>query len=44
MKKVVVIDNNGEVFTNSWYDWSGILKTTNDTLNIRGYAYYKWEG
>tara|TARA_B110001454_G_C12638721_1_gene400254 strand:+ start:59 stop:1000 length:942 start_codon:yes stop_codon:yes gene_type:complete len=36
--------NNGEVFTNSWYDWSGISKATNDTLNIRGYAYYKWEG
>ena len=36
--------DNGEVFTNSWYDWSGISKATNDTLNIRGYAYYKWEG
>jgi len=36
--------NNGEVFTNSWYEWSGISKATNDTLKIQGYGYFKWQG
>ena len=35
--------NNGEVYTNLWYDWSGVSKATDETLVIRGYATFKWE-
>ena len=35
--------NNGNVFTNVWYDWSGIVKSTGDKLELRGYGWFKWE-
>ncbi len=35
--------NNGQVYTNLWYDWSGVSKATDETLVIRGYATFKWK-
>ena len=35
--------NNGRVFTNSWYDWSGISKKTGEEVNLRGYCSWQWE-
>ncbi len=36
--------NNGSVYTNTWYDWSGVSKKTGVELKIRGYGYWKWDG
>ncbi|MBL6611661.1 MAG: nuclear transport factor 2 family protein [Flavobacteriaceae bacterium] len=36
--------NNGDVYTNYWYTWNGINKSTGELLSVRGYAYFKWDG
>tara|TARA_B100000780_G_scaffold271330_1_gene232157 strand:- start:917 stop:1417 length:501 start_codon:yes stop_codon:yes gene_type:complete len=35
--------NDGKVFTNVWYDWSGVAKSTGEILELRGYGWFKWE-
>lgn len=35
--------NNGGVYTNVWYNWSGDIKSTGETLTLRGYGWFKWE-
>ena len=35
--------NDGKIFTNVWYDWSGVAKSTGETLELRGYGWFKWE-
>ncbi|CAI8327580.1 MAG: Uncharacterised protein [Flavobacterium sp. SCGC AAA160-P02] len=35
--------NDGSIYTNVWYDWSGNIKATGETLEARGYAWFKWE-
>ena len=35
--------NDGNVYTNVWYDWSGDSKTTGEILEIRGYGWFRWE-
>lgn len=35
--------NNGSTYTNVWYDWSGEKKSSGETLNIKGYGWFKWE-
>ena len=34
--------NNGKVFTNTWYDWSGISNKTGEEVNLRGYCSWEW--
>ena len=36
--------NNGEVFTNYWYVWSGTVRSTGEQLKIKGYAWFRWDG
>ena len=36
--------NNGEVFTNYWYVWSGTVRSMGEQLKIKGYAWFRWEG
>jgi hypothetical protein len=36
--------NNGRVYTNSWYDWSGTSKKTGNEVKLRGYCSWGWEG
>jgi hypothetical protein len=36
--------NNGEVYTNLWYTWTGKVRSSGETLRIKGYAWFKWEG
>ena len=35
--------NNGMVFTNSWYDWSGTSKNTGNKVELRGYCAWGWK-
>ena len=35
--------NDGKIFTNVWYDWSGTSKSTGEVLELRGYGWFKWE-
>jgi len=35
--------NDGKIFTNVWYDWSGVAKSTGETLELKGYGWFKWE-
>ena len=35
--------NNGSIYTNTWYDWSGENNSTGEMLNIKGYGWFKWE-
>ena len=35
--------NNGSIYTNTWYDWSGENNSTGEKLNIKGYGWFKWE-
>lgn len=35
--------NDGKIFTNIWYNWSGVVKNTGETLNEMGYAWFRWE-
>ena len=35
--------NNGKVFTNTWYDWSGSSKKTGDLVELRGYCAWEWK-
>tara|TARA_B100000900_G_scaffold338097_1_gene300147 strand:- start:255 stop:752 length:498 start_codon:yes stop_codon:yes gene_type:complete len=35
--------NDGNIYTNVWYNWSGVLKNNGDTLRLKGYAWFKWE-
>ena len=36
--------NNGEIYTNYWYTWNGTNKKTGELLELRGYAWFKWDG
>ena len=36
--------NNGTVFTNMWYTWTGTAKATGQALSIKGYCWMMWEG
>ena len=35
--------NDGKIFTNVWYDWTGDLKSTGETLKERGYGWFQWK-
>jgi hypothetical protein len=35
--------NDGKIYTNVWYDWSGTLKSTGESLELRGYVWFEWE-
>ena len=35
--------NDGKIFTNVWYDWSGVSKSSGETLELRGYGWFQWE-
>ena len=35
--------NNGRVFTNLWYDWSAVIKSSGKTLSARGYGWFEWK-
>ena len=35
--------NDGKIFTNVWYDWTGVSKSSGETLELRGYGWFKWE-
>jgi len=35
--------NNGRVFTNLWYDWSAVIKSSGETLTARGYGWFEWQ-
>jgi len=36
--------NSGDIYTNYWYTWNGTSKKTGETLVLRGYAWFKWDG
>ena len=36
--------NNGKVFTNTWYDWSGTSVATGEEVKLKGYCAWGWEG
>ena len=36
--------NSGDIYTNYWYTWNGTNKKTGETLVLRGYAWFKWDG
>ena len=35
--------NNGKVFTNTWYDWSGTSKATGEEVKLKGYCAWGWK-
>tara|TARA_B100000780_G_scaffold261465_1_gene213921 strand:+ start:2140 stop:2640 length:501 start_codon:yes stop_codon:yes gene_type:complete len=35
--------NDGKIFTNVWYDWSGVAKSSGETIELKGYGWFKWE-
>jgi hypothetical protein len=35
--------NDGKIFTNVWYDWTGNIKSTGETLKEKGYGWFQWE-
>ena len=35
--------NDGKIYTNVWYDWSGVSKSSGETLELRGYGWFQWE-
>jgi hypothetical protein len=35
--------NNGRVFTNLWYDWSAVIKSSGETLTAKGYGWFEWQ-
>lgn len=35
--------NDGKIYTNVWYDWTGDDKSNGETLKVRGYAWFRWE-
>tara|TARA_B100000767_G_C19732777_1_gene522500 strand:- start:464 stop:970 length:507 start_codon:yes stop_codon:yes gene_type:complete len=35
--------NDGKIFTNVWYNWTGNLKSTGETLKEKGYGWFEWE-
>ena len=35
--------SNGEVWSNSWFTWSGVGKTTGEEYTNRAHFDYKWE-
>ncbi len=36
--------NNGTVFTNMWYTWTGTAKASGEALSVKGYCWMQWEG
>ena len=36
--------NNGTVFTNMWYTWTGKARATGEAVAIKGYCWMMWEG
>ena len=36
--------NNGTVFTNMWYTWTGTAKASGEALSIKGYCWMQWDG
>ena len=35
--------NNGSIYTNVWYDWKGNKKSNGETINLKGYGWFKWD-
>ena len=35
--------NNGKIYTNSWYDWSGTSKKNGKEVELKGYCSWGWE-
>jgi|TARA_B100001059_G_scaffold64123_2_gene60163 hypothetical protein len=35
--------NDGNIYTNVWYNWRGVLKSNGEALSLKGYAWFKWE-
>ena len=35
--------NDGNIYTNVWYNWNGVLKSNGEALNLKGYAWFKWK-
>ena len=35
--------NDGNIYTNVWYNWSGVLKSNGEALSLKGYAWFKWK-
>ena len=35
--------NDGNIYTNVWYNWRGVLKSNVEALSLKGYAWFKWE-
>lgn len=35
--------NDGKIFTNVWYNWSAVIKSSGEPLEAKGYAWFQWE-
>jgi ketosteroid isomerase-like protein len=35
--------NDGNIYTNVWYNWRGVLKSNGEALSLKGYAWFKWK-
>jgi hypothetical protein len=41
---LTLILDNGSVYTNTWFAWTGTSKSTGVTLSNEVHAYFKWKG
>ena len=35
--------NDNKIYTNVWYKWSGTSKKSGETIEAKGYAWFRWE-
>ena len=35
--------NDDKIYTNVWYEWSGTSKKSGETIEAKGYAWFRWE-
>ena len=35
--------NDGNIYTNVWYNWNAVAKSSGEVLKIKGYGWFKWE-
>jgi hypothetical protein len=35
--------NDNKIYTNVWYKWSGASKKSGETIEAKGYAWFRWE-
>ena len=35
--------NDGNIYTNVWYNWNAVAKSSGELLKVKGYGWFKWE-